>query len=50
MYTYRKSGEVGVEIISPDGKVVMWATDDVLAAIVVGLLNSLHAERTASWT
>jgi hypothetical protein len=38
-YFARASGEVGYEIVSPDGEVVAWAVDGWWTAEIVGLLN-----------
>ena len=42
-FTFRLAGSMGCEILSPNGEVVAWAVDSVMAAIIVALLN--RAER-----
>ena len=38
-YSYRKGGSVGCEIINVDGEIVAWTISEVLAAVIVKLLN-----------
>lgn len=38
-FTIRQSGNIGLEIVSPRGKVVAWATDRIIARIVAERLN-----------
>ena len=38
-YTHRIVGTTGHEILNPDGEVVVWAVDEITAAVIVALLN-----------
>lgn len=38
-FTIRQSGNIGLEVLSPRGKVVAWATDRIIARIVAERLN-----------
>jgi len=38
-FTLRKNGNVGLEIVSPNGIVTAWATNDVVGAVLCELLN-----------
>jgi hypothetical protein len=40
-YTLRQSGNIGLEIISPRGKVLAWATDPVFAAFICRVMNDV---------
>lgn len=42
-YWFRPVGGTGCEILSPDGKVIAWAVNPSVAAIIVGLLNKTEA-------
>ncbi len=41
-FTFRQSGRIGQEILDGNGIVVCWTTSEVLAALIVHLLN--HAD------
>jgi hypothetical protein len=38
-YSVRQSGVVGQVIVDADGTIACWTCDDVLAAVLAGLLN-----------
>jgi hypothetical protein len=40
-YTLRQSGAVGLEVISPSGKILAWTTDPVFAAFICHVMNDV---------
>lgn len=42
-FEIRRTGTIGLEIISPHGFVIAWAADDVIGALLVDLLNKNRA-------
>ena len=43
-YTLQQSGNIGQEIISPEGKVIAWTTDPVIGALLKSILNKTDLE------
>jgi hypothetical protein len=39
-FTVRRTGNVGLEIVSPNGVVMAWTTDEVIGAVLCDLLNT----------
>jgi hypothetical protein len=38
-FTMRTNGNIGIEILGPDGKVIAWAIDELVGATLCHLLN-----------
>ncbi len=38
-FSVRKTGNIGLEIVSPTGTVIAWATSDVVGCLLTELLN-----------
>ena len=41
-FTFRQSGSRGCEILAPDGTVVAWTTNEIVAMVIVALLNRVE--------
>jgi hypothetical protein len=43
-FTLQQSGNVGLEIISPNGKILAWTTEPVFGSFIVRILNSIYSD------
>lgn len=43
-FTLQQSGNIGQEIISPNGNILAWTTDPVFGAFIVRILNAIYSE------
>jgi hypothetical protein len=43
-YMLRQSGNIGLEIISPTGKILAWTTDPVFGAFICRVMNDIFAD------
>lgn len=43
-FTLQQTGNVGQEIISPNGNILAWTTDPVFGAFIVRILNAIYSE------
>lgn len=42
-FSLQQSGNIGHEIISPNGNVLAWTTDSVFGAFMVRILNAIYS-------
>ncbi len=49
-YILINSGNIGQEIISPQGKVIAWTTDPLIGAFLTRVLNELYSDENLADT